>query len=867
MDSKIFNNSYDTLYQESLKGTMLIIYFRWMIIGLLSTLLIFQAVTGHFLESIHSFYLILFYTCVNALVYMAAKSNYDPLWIRYISGSIDIGIVVFHISFLTTNFDSYAIAGAATILLIPLMLLLYTFKLDPKLILYLIIYSAIAYSLAYFNAYYNNPEFYEKSLSLSPISHIFKTTYLIFTGLICIYLQRSYKNIIDKKVEEINKRNELDTLIQLEKQKNSFANDMIEKERILNRELELEINKKNMLALNLREKTEQLNSIFSNLSGSAYRCLPDEDWTMIFISEKIYDICGYSAEDFLEKKVSYKDVMYHKDRKKVIDYIYEKTRNKETFEIEYRVRTKKGDVIWVNESGQGIFGNNDALLYLDGIIIDINDKKIAEENLKETKELVNSLISNLVGAASRCLYDDKLTVKYYSEKIYDITGYKPVELIDNKAISFSEIIHPDDLELVKENVTRAIESKSHYTFEYRIFHKQGNVVWLQENGKPIFDENGDVLYLDGITTDVTEHKLAEIALKESEEKYRELMDFLPQTVYELDNAGNLIYVNKIGEDIFGKGIKDNSGKVAANQFIVEEDREKMANNIKARMEGRITTEYHEYTAINKDGVRFPVLIYGAPMFKNGNVVGTRGIILDITELKKTEESLSKAKKQLEELNKGLENEIEIRTKELTEANTKLIQLQKENLQSQFEVLKQQVNPHFLFNSLNVLTSLIKLEPDLAESFTEKLSKVYRYVLENKEKDMVSLSTELDFLKAYVFLLDIRFMGKVFVNLDIDGNTNKNDWLIIPMALQLLIENAIKHNTFSKSKPLFIKLEIDENDFLVVTNNIQIRETQIQSTGVGLANIKSRYELITGKKPVFEKTSEEFTAKIPLIKVN
>ena len=214
------------------------------------------------------------------------------------------------------------------------------------------------------------------------------------------------------------------------------------------------------------------------------------------------------------------------------------------------------------------------------------------------------------------------------------------------------------------------------------------------------------------------------------------------------------------------------------------------------------------------------------------------------------------------LNKKLEQEVTERTKELTEANTRLIELQKENIQSQFEVLKQQVNPHFLFNSLNVLSSLIKVEPDLAETFTEKLSKVYRYVLENKEKDMVPLSTELDFMNSYVFLLNIRFMGKISVTIDIDKV--KADLMILPMALQLLIENAIKHNTFSKANQLKIHISVDNDDYLVIRNNTQIRETQIQSTGVGLANITNRYRLISEREPVFEKTETEYIAKVPLI---
>jgi len=234
---------------------------------------------------------------------------------------------------------------------------------------------------------------------------------------------------------------------------------------------------------------------------------------------------------------------------------------------------------------------------------------------------------------------------------------------------------------------------------------------------------------------------------------------------------------------------------------------------------------------------------------------------------KMEEQKNKYAQQLiekeKEQNKRLESEVKLRTEELTKANTQLLKLQKENLQSQFDVLKQQVNPHFLFNSLNVLTSLIKLEPDLAEKFSEQLSKVYRYVLENKDYELVDLNTELNFLEAYIFLLNIRFVGKLNVNLNI-SDENRND-KIIPLGMQLLIENAIKHNVMSKSNPLVIDIFIDSNNCLNIINNLQSRPSQLISTGVGLKNIMNRYELLNLPLPTFEKTEKQFIAKVQLVK--
>lgn len=227
-----------------------------------------------------------------------------------------------------------------------------------------------------------------------------------------------------------------------------------------------------------------------------------------------------------------------------------------------------------------------------------------------------------------------------------------------------------------------------------------------------------------------------------------------------------------------------------------------------------------------------------------------------------EEELKQAHKRLEEINHKLEETIAERTRELTEANTQLLKVQKENLQSQFDVLKQQVNPHFLFNSLNVLTSLIRIEPELAEKFTEHLSKVYRYVLENKDNELVKLSTELDFLDAYLFLLNIRFMDKIKVNINISDH--RKEAMVIPLAMQLLIENAIKHNAMSKKSPLVIDIFVDEHCYLNIINNLQEREAHMTSTGVGLKNIQNRYLLLNNTLPEFEKTADRFIARIPLI---
>lgn len=196
-------------------------------------------------------------------------------------------------------------------------------------------------------------------------------------------------------------------------------------------------------------------------------------------------------------------------------------------------------------------------------------------------------------------------------------------------------------------------------------------------------------------------------------------------------------------------------------------------------------------------------------------------------------------------------------------NSEREEIEKGVAQAQFESLKNQVNPHFLFNSLNVLSSLVHIDPDLSEKFIDQLARSYRYLLEQKDKELVALKTEIEFVHSFSFLLKIRFEEKLKINIKLPAEA-MND-LIAPLTLQLLIENAVKHNTISLEEPLIIDLFMDSDNYLVVKNNLQIRVQRMPSTGVGLKNIINRYKLLTSAAPEFQLLNDTYIARIPLIK--
>lgn len=181
--------------------------------------------------------------------------------------------------------------------------------------------------------------------------------------------------------------------------------------------------------------------------------------------------------------------------------------------------------------------------------------------------------------------------------------------------------------------------------------------------------------------------------------------------------------------------------------------------------------------------------------------------------------------------------------------------------AKFDALKNQLDPHFLFNSLNVLTSLIEENPAAATKFTTALSKVYRYVLEQKNKELVTVEEELKFAKLYMSLIEMRFEDSIVFTLP--ENITNPEAKVVPLSLQLLLENAVKHNQVMASKKLYISIE-ESNGALVITNNIQSKQVLKESTGVGLKNIRERYELLTNRPVQITNDSKQFSVAIPML---
>ncbi len=210
-------------------------------------------------------------------------------------------------------------------------------------------------------------------------------------------------------------------------------------------------------------------------------------------------------------------------------------------------------------------------------------------------------------------------------------------------------------------------------------------------------------------------------------------------------------------------------------------------------------------------------------------------------------------------------QIQLVKTELEQSQNRLLTLENQNIQSQFDALRGQINPHFLFNSLNTLASLINIDTNRATRFVEEFSNVYRRLLDVKGDILITVDDEMTFLKSYIYLQEIRFGQNLQFHIDIANDLL--DRLLPPLSIQLLVENALKHNEISEDFPLRVTIKAD-NNFIYVINPINPKSgSMAKPSGIGLENLRKRYSQITEIAPSFTSTGNEYIAKIPLLNDN
>ena len=283
----------------------------------------------------------------------------------------------------------------------------------------------------------------------------------------------------------------------------------------------------------------------------------------------------------------------------------------------------------------------------------------AEQELRERERAFSSLISNLPGFAYRCANDKDWTMLFISEGCTEITGYKPEVFINNNLLAFNDIIHPDFQDEIWEKIQSAIEMKSVYEFEYQIINSNGALLWVWERGRGVFAENGELKFIEGFISDISERKQAEKALKESEDKFRNLADSSP-AVIGIYQGDYWVYVNPAAEQMSGFSLEE-LYKKKYWEIVAPEYRALITKNGQERLSGKGSASSYEFKILNKDGVEKWAYLSGTSITYNNLPAGIISII-DITEKKKAEKDIREERKLLRTLIDHLPDPIYVKDK-------------------------------------------------------------------------------------------------------------------------------------------------------------------------------------------------------------
>jgi len=388
----------------------------------------------------------------------------------------------------------------------------------------------------------------------------------------------------------------------------------------------------------LAENKQNYSEIF-NASNDALVILDTETYQILDVNKTMLQMYGYSSIQEIQQNdiSSFCADDWEQIRPKVLQEI-QNAKNSKPAQFSWKAKKKDGSFFWVEISLRlAIIASKERLL---AIVSDISERKVAEEALNKSESQFRNMFETMPNGYYRSTPEG-----YFVEvnpAFVKMLGYSSKEELLSVHIPSTLYVEESERdEIITENQTfiSAFET-------YRLKTKDGRIIWLEDNARYIKDENGNTIYNEGICRDITERKMAESSLRKSEERFRQMADLLPQTVFEIDLKGTFIFVNKEAYEVFGYTIEDFNKGINVLSMLASDEHQRAKENIHHIYSG-ITLSGNEYKAIKKDGTEFPALIYSSPIIENGKPVGIRGILVDISENKKAEESISNARNQLQ----------------------------------------------------------------------------------------------------------------------------------------------------------------------------------------------------------------------------
>ncbi len=388
----------------------------------------------------------------------------------------------------------------------------------------------------------------------------------------------------------------------------------------------------------LAENEQNYSEIF-NATTDALVILDSKTFKILDVNKSMLQMFGYSdIYEVLQYKMS---SFCADDWDQISEMVLLKIQNakdSEVLEFSWRAKKKDGSFFWAEILLKTAkIARKERLL---AIVRDITEHKVTEEALNKSENRFRNLFETMPNGYYRSTPEG-----YFVEvnpAFVKMLGYSSKEELLSVHIPtalYVQVSEREDIIDENQNFISAFET-------YRLKTKDGRIIWVEDTARYIKDENGNTIFNEGICRDITERMISEASLKKSEERFRQMADLLPQTVFEIDLSGNFIFVNREAYEVFGYTPQDFQKGINVLSMLVPEERQRAKENISQIYSG-ITVSGNEYKALKQDGTEFPVLIYSSLILENDKPVGIRGILVDISENKKADESISKARNQLQ----------------------------------------------------------------------------------------------------------------------------------------------------------------------------------------------------------------------------
>jgi PAS domain S-box-containing protein len=389
----------------------------------------------------------------------------------------------------------------------------------------------------------------------------------------------------------------------------------------------------------IRSSEEKYRLVSENIPVAVYSALPDEHSTNIFISGRIRDLTGYGADELMNDPALWSNLIHPDDRAPVWKLLNEHRRLKQPFDATYRINTKHGKMKWIRDRATPRLDERGEIIRIDGFMEDVSEQKRAEEALRASEEKYRELVENVNDVIYSVGLDG--TISYVSPSVERVIGYTPAELLGKR---FPDLVYKDDLSKTTSEFRRRVDGVVELA-EYRLVAKDGALRWVNTTSRQL--RSGDrVVGLTGILTDVTERKNAESAIRESEEKYRELVESVSEVIYSVDLDGTINYVSPSIERVVGYRPEELLGKRFA-EFIHKDDVQKMVSEVRRRVGGVV--EPSEYRIVARDGGLRWISTTSRQLKSGDRVIGLTGILTDVTGRKNAESAIRESEERYRSL--------------------------------------------------------------------------------------------------------------------------------------------------------------------------------------------------------------------------